>query len=71
MNYLLLSVSIFSLILTVVLRTIIAHKSFKQYKEHIICIKVIPYEISLLFHDLKFLFKYWTSNKNDFTTHKV
>ena len=70
-NYLLLSVSILALILTVILRTIIAKKSFKQYKEHISCIKVIPYEISLLFHDLRSLFKYLASDKNDFTTHKV
>lgn len=70
-DYLLVFVSAFTLILACILRTIIAKKAFKQYGEKIAWIRVIPYEISLLSHDLSFLFRYWSSNKNDFITHKI
>lgn len=70
-NYILLSTSIFALILTLTLRTIIAGKAFRQYGENIAWIKVIPYELSTFINDLIFRFKYLRSDKNDFTTHKI
>lgn len=70
-NYILLSTSIFALILTLTLRTIIAGKAFRQYGENIAWIKVIPYELSIFMNDLIFRFKYLRSDKNDFTTHKI
>ena len=70
-NYILLSTSIFALILTLTLRTIIAKNVFRQYDENITWIKIIPYELSIFMSDLIYRLKYLRSDKNDFTTHKI
>ncbi len=67
----LLAVSILSIVLSVTIRTFIANKKFKSFNEPMQKIRIVPYEISLLWNSLKNTLKYINTDKTDFTTHKL
>ena len=70
-NILLSVVSTLSFIICIVERMLIATKTLNMYGEHIPLWKIIPFEIGLALHNLKYRIKYILANKNDFTSHKL
>ena len=58
-------------LLTVVLRTIIGSKAVALFHEDIPSWKIVPYEISLLWNNLRFRLKYLRADKYDFISHKL
>lgn len=70
-NLILIIAAAVSLIINITERTIIAGKAFSLYDEDIPLWKVIPFEIMMLFHNLRFKIKYRFSDKYDFTSHKL
>ena len=58
-------------LLTVVLRTIIGSKAVAFFHEDIPSWKIVPYEISLLWNNLRFRLKYLRADKYDFISHKL
>lgn len=71
MNMLLLSVSIFILVMTIVFRIIMAAKVFARFGEPMQKYKIIPFELVLSLYDMILKLKYLKSDKNDFITHKL
>lgn len=70
-KWLLLGVAILCIIVTVVLRSIIASKTFKKFNEDIKAWKVPFFELAMLWSSIFTLFRYVKSDKRDFTTHKL
>jgi hypothetical protein len=61
----------FALILTILLRTIIGKKAIHEFDENLSAWKVFPYEISIVWHNLLNIIRYWRADKYDFTSHKL
>lgn len=60
-----------ALILTILLRTLIAKKAFVQFDENIPLWKVIFYETGLLWHNIAYKLWYAKTDKYDFICHKI
>lgn len=70
-RWILLAVSILSIVLSITARTLIANKKFKSFNEPMQKIRIVPYEISLLWNSVKNTLKYINTDKTGFTTHKL
>ncbi len=70
-RWILLAVSILAFVFAVTVRTIIANKAFKSFNEPMQKIRIVPYEISLLWNGVKNTLRYINTDKTDFTTHKL
>ncbi len=70
-NLLLIIVSALSLIVCITERTLISHKTSVMYGEQIPIWEIVPFEIMVLMHDIKYRIKYALSNKLDFISHKL
>lgn len=70
-RWILLAVAAFALLLTIGIRTIIGKKTIAAFQEEIPGWKIVPYEIRLLFHTIQLKYKYRTSDRNDFISHKL
>ena len=62
---------ILSLIITLTLRTLIAHRAILQHGEDIPSWKIIPMEISVLWRNGWRKLRYHLTNKDDFICHKI
>ncbi|WP_025065716.1 glycosyltransferase [Hoylesella enoeca] len=60
-----------ALLITLVTRTIFAHQVTTQFNENIGFWKIIPYELSLIWHSATNRLRYLSADKNDFTSHKL
>lgn len=60
-----------SLLLSIVLRTIIAKRRLRQFMSQIPAWKIIPLEIRLLWHKFHYWIAYHRADKYDFITHKI
>jgi glycosyltransferase involved in cell wall biosynthesis len=60
-----------ALLITIVLRTIIAKKAIRTFEADVPIWKVIPYEISLIWHNIGYRLRYSRANKYDFISHKI
>lgn len=70
-NWIVTAASLISLIITVVLRIRFASRMICRFNEKISLWAVIPYEMSLVWHNLVHLFRYKSADKYDFTSHKL
>lgn len=70
-RWVLTATSGFALILTLILRTIIGKKALQMFEEDIPSWKIVPYEISIVWHNLLNIIRYMKADKYDFTSHKV
>lgn len=70
-NILLTIISALSIIICITERILIARKTIKMYEVQTPLWKVIPLELLVLIHNLKFKIKYRLSDKQDFTSHKL
>ncbi|MCR5132069.1 MAG: glycosyltransferase [Prevotella sp.] len=70
-RWILLGVAVFSLLLTIILRTTFAKKVIRAFDEDIPSWKIYPYELSGIWHKMFHHIRYWRANKTDFTSHKV
>lgn len=58
-------------ITTLVLRTVIGKKAITLFLEDISSWKIIPFEISIIWHQLSYILKYQRTDKYDFICHKI
>ena len=70
-NWLLLGAGVFSLILTITLRCYFAKRFITYMHEEIATFKLIPFELSTIWHNMYFKMKYLHSDKYDFISHKI
>lgn len=70
-NWLLLGAGVFSLILTITLRCYFAKRFITDMHEEIATFKLIPFELSTIWHNMYFKMKYLHSDKYDFISHKI
>lgn len=70
-RWLLLGVAALLFVLTLTVRLLLARKAIRLFGEHIALWRVLGYELSLGFRDLYYRLRYITSNKSDYTTHKL
>ena len=67
---LLLAAAVLGLILSIVLRTVFGSKAMSAFGEHVPALLIYPYNLSLVWRNLKYGLRYKFANKLDFTTHK-
>ena len=60
-----------SLIITVIWRTIIAKKALRLFYQELGWWKIVPYEVSILYHNMNYLIRHHKADKYDFICHKV
>ena len=60
-----------ALLLTIIIRTIIAGRRIKQFMCQIPAWKIVPLEIRLLWHKFHYWIAYHRADKYDFITHKI
>ena len=60
-----------SLLLTMILRTVIAKKKLNQFNENIPTWRVVPYEIAIMWHYISYKMMYHKADKYDFISHKL
>ena len=70
-NWILTAASALALIITLTLRTIFGKKVMNHFGEDIAAWRVVPYEISTIWHKLAHQLRYMRADKNDFTSHKL
>lgn len=58
-------------IITAIARTIIGYKALKMFQEDISPIKVFPFDIAILWHNIGYTIKHATAQKTDFISHKI
>lgn len=60
-----------ALLLTIIIRTAIAARAFRDWYTDIPSWKTIPYEISVSWHQILYRLRYKRADKNDFISHKI
>lgn len=70
-RWLLLAVAIAALLTTVVLRSILAARTFRLLGEDLPAWKAVPYELAQPWHAMATHIRYAKADKADFTTHKL
>lgn len=70
-RWLLLAVALFALIITISLRVSFFKRTQQVFALDIPTWKVIPYEIKIIWHNLKFMNEYRKADKYDFISHKL
>lgn len=59
-----------ALLVSIVIKTVIGHKSMRAFGERVPALLIYPYEVSLVWHNLDYAIRHRHSDKLDFTTHK-
>jgi len=70
-NWIMLGVSLFAILLTSILRTIIMKKAMARFHEQIPSWKLLPYELTTVWRTLALMIRYRRADKYDFTSHKL
>ncbi|MCD8290291.1 MAG: glycosyltransferase [Prevotella sp.] len=70
LNLLILVVAALAFIVPLIVRTVTACRIFRLFNANIPMICIIPFELHLIFHNLKYKLKYKFSDKTDFICHK-
>lgn len=70
-NWPLVGAASFCLLLTAILRTLLAKKALAAFGEKLPAWKLYPYEVSIIWHNLVNLIRYRRANKLDFTSHRI
>jgi hypothetical protein len=60
-----------ALLLTIIIRTLIARRRLRQFMSQIPAWKIVPLEIRLLWHKFHYWIAYSKADKYDFITHKI
>ena len=60
-----------ALLLTIIIRTLIARRRLRQFMSQIPAWKIVPLEIRLLWHKFHYWIAYRKADKYDFITHKI
>lgn len=63
--------AVFSLLLLIILRTIIAHRAVSYFDSFIPTYKLPFYEYGIIWRNFANKVRYWRADKNDFTSHKL
>lgn len=69
-NAVVLAASVVAFAVSVAMRTVSGHRVTRLFGEHIPALLVYPYELSLIWHNARYLLKHRWADKLDFTTHK-
>ena len=70
-RWILLAVAALYLVLTIVLRSLIAHKVYVKFGEEIPAWRTVFYELSIVWRQLSTKIRYSRADQYDFTTHKL
>ena len=70
-RWILLAVAALYLVLTIVLRSVIAHKVYVKFGEEIPAWRTVFYELSIVWRQLSTKIRYSRADQYDFTTHKL
>ena len=70
-RWILLAVAALHLVLTIVLRSLIAHKVYVKFGEEIPAWRTVFYELSIVWRQLSTKIRYSRADQYDFTTHKL
>ena len=70
-NWILTGAAALALIITITLRTIFGKKVMNHFEEDISAWRIVPYEISTIWHKLAHQIRYRRADKYDFTSHKL
>lgn len=67
----LLAVAVLILALTISLRTVVAGKALKKFNEPMPKWKLVFFELSIVWHNMGNLMRYFQADKREFSTHKI
>jgi hypothetical protein len=70
-NWLVMAAAGFAMLLTFVLRICIGRRILKDFGEDFAAVKVIPYEIMVVWFRLSYIIRHCLSDKLEFSTHKL
>lgn len=70
-RWILLAAAGFAFLLTIILRTAIAARAFREWLTDIPAWKTIFYEIGMVWHQIIYRIRYKRADKNDFISHKI
>lgn len=70
-RWILMTVAVVSLIITIVERTIMGHKAISYFYDNIPAWKIVPLELRLVWHSQATLIRYKRTDKMDFISHKL
>lgn len=70
-RWILMAAAGLALVLTIVLRSVIASKAYNEWGADIPSWKTVFYEIGLLWHRILYNIRYARTDKNDFISHKI
>jgi len=70
-GWIIAAATLIALIISITLRMIFAKKGVAQFSEEIPTWKLLPYEISICWHQLYYKFKYKMADQYDFISHKI
>ncbi|MBR5656663.1 MAG: glycosyltransferase [Prevotella sp.] len=70
-NWILTVAAVLAFIITITLRSIFGKKVMNHFDEDISVWRIVPYEISTIWHKLAHRIRYWRADKYDFTSHKL
>lgn len=69
--WILCAAAVVSMLVSMIERVAIDHKCLKAYHEVISTIALVPYELSMAWHNISMFLRYKFADKSDFTTHKI
>lgn len=70
-RWVLAAAAVLSLLITLFMRASIVRKAIRPFEEGISGIKALCYEVTHVWRNLGYRYKYWRADKNDFTSHKL
>lgn len=70
-RWILFSIALLALALTIILRTIVAGNAFKEFNEPMPKWRFVFFELSIVWHNLGNLIRYFQADKREFSTHKI
>lgn len=70
-NWLLTIIGVVALWVLMLLHVLCSRKTMKYFLPHISLIRIIPFEVSIIWHQLLYYIRYKCVNKYDFSSHKL
>lgn len=70
-RWIITGVAVISLLAVTIIRSIIGQKAMSRFNEDIGKMSIVPYELSIVWHQLSYWMKYKRADKYDFISHKL
>ena len=69
-NWVVVGAASIAILITLFTRTLIGRRALRDFGEDFAAIKIIPYEVALVWYRMSYTIRHRLANKLDFTTHK-